>query len=61
MGARSVWWATYGGCVSRWATHFVMKTLPKVASEMGLSVLAYNFTRVRALVGKRPLMVAISA
>ena len=27
------------------ATHFLMKTLPKVASEMALSVLAYNLTR----------------
>ncbi len=26
------------------ATHFLMKTLPKVASEMALSVLAYNLT-----------------
>ena len=31
------------------ATHFLMKTLPKVASEMALSVLAYNLTRVAAL------------
>ena len=28
------------------ATHFLMKTLPKVATEMALSVLAYNLTRV---------------
>ena len=28
------------------ATHFLMKTLPRVASEMALHVLAYNFTRV---------------
>jgi hypothetical protein len=28
------------------ATHFLMKTLPKVASEMALSLLAYNLTRV---------------
>jgi hypothetical protein len=27
------------------ATHFLMKTLPKVASEMALSVLAHNLTR----------------
>jgi hypothetical protein len=38
-----------------------MKTLPKVASEMALSVLAYNFTRVLNLVGKRPLMAAIGS
>jgi len=29
------------------ATHFVMKTLPRVAAEMALHVLAYNLTRVR--------------
>lgn len=28
------------------ATHFLMKRLPKVASEMALHVLAYNMTRV---------------
>src|SRR5467141_2812902 len=33
------------------ATHFLMKTLPKVASEMALSVLAYNLTRVMNIVG----------
>jgi len=31
------------------ATHFLMKTLPRVASEMALHVLAYNLTRVRAV------------
>jgi transposase len=30
-----------------------MKTLPKVASEMALSVLAYNLTRVMNIVGTR--------
>ena len=28
------------------ATHFLMNTLPKVATEMALHVLAYNLTRV---------------
>ena len=42
------------------ATHFQMKTLPKVATEMALSVLAYNLTRVMNIVGIRPLMAAIS-
>jgi hypothetical protein len=28
------------------ATHFLMKTLPRVATEMALHVLAYNLTRV---------------
>jgi transposase len=43
------------------ATHFLMKTLPKVASEMALSVLAYNLTRVMNIVGTRALLVAIKA
>jgi transposase len=43
------------------ATHFLMKTLPRVASEMALHVLAYNLTRVMNIVGIRPLMVAIRA
>jgi Transposase DDE domain len=33
------------------ATHFLTKTLPKVAAEMALSVLAYNLTRVMNIVG----------
>jgi Transposase DDE domain len=33
------------------ATHFLTKTLPKVAAEMALSVLAYNLTRVMKVVG----------
>jgi len=28
------------------ATHFLMKTLPRVSTEMALHVLAYNLTRV---------------
>ena len=43
------------------ATHFLMKTLPKVASEMALSVLAYNLTRVMNIVGIKPLIAAIRA
>jgi transposase len=43
------------------ATHFVTKTLPKVAAEMALSVLAYNVTRVMNIVGIRPLIAAIEA
>ena len=37
------------------------KTLPKVAAEMALSVLAYNLTRVMNIVGPKPLMAAIAA
>jgi len=43
------------------ATHFLMKTLPKVASEMALSVLAYNLTRVMNIVGTTALLAAIRA
>ena len=41
------------------ATHFLMKTLPRVASEMALHVLAYNLTRVMNIVGVQPLLAAI--
>jgi transposase len=43
------------------ATHFLTKTLPKVATEMALSVLAYNLTRVVNIVGVNPLIAAIGA
>jgi hypothetical protein len=33
------------------ATHFLMKRLPKVATEMALNVLAYNMKRVMAIIG----------
>src|SRR3974377_1957866 len=33
------------------ATHFLMKTLPKVAAEMALHVLPSNLTRVMNIVG----------
>ena len=38
------------------ATHFLMKTLPRVAAEMALHVLAYNLTRVMNIIGIQPLM-----
>jgi hypothetical protein len=41
------------------ATHFLMKTLPKVATEMALHVLAHNFTRVMDIVGIKPFLAAI--
>ena len=40
------------------ATHFLMKTLPKVATEI---VLAYNLTRVMNIFGIKPLLAAIRA
>jgi transposase len=43
------------------ATHFLCKTLPKVATEMALCVLTYNLTRVLNIVGVEKLMEAITA
>jgi transposase len=43
------------------ATHFLVKTLPRVASEMALHVLAYNLTRVMNILGTGPLIAAIRA
>jgi transposase len=42
------------------ATHFLCKTLPKVATEMALCVLTYNLTRVLNIVGVEKLMEAIT-
>jgi len=41
------------GTIKCWmgATHFLMTTLPKVATEMALNVLAYNIKRVIAIMG----------
>jgi transposase len=43
------------------ATHFLMKTLPRVAAEMALHVLAYNLTRVMNIMGPGRLIAAIRA
>jgi transposase len=43
------------------ATHFLTKTLPRVATEMALHVLAYNLTRVMNIVGTKPLVAAMRA
>lgn len=43
------------------ATHFLMKTLPRVATEMALHVLAYNLTRVMNIMGVGPLFAAMRA
>jgi transposase len=41
------------GTIKAWmgATHFKMRTMPRVATEMALHVLAYNMTRVMAIIG----------
>jgi len=41
------------------AVHFLMKTLPRVAAEMALHVLAYNLTRVINIMGPGRLIAAI--
>jgi len=50
------------GTIKSWmgSTHFQMKTLKNVATEMALHVLAYNLKRVMAIMGVGPLMAAIS-
>ena len=41
------------------ATHFLTRTLPKVATEMALAVLAYNLTRVMNIMGVKPMIAAM--
>ena len=41
------------------ATHFLVKTLPRVGAEMALHVLAYNLTRVMNIMGPGRLIAAI--
>jgi len=43
------------------ATHFLMKQLKNVRTEMALSVLAYNLTRVMNIMGIEPLIEAMRA
>ena len=43
------------------ATNFLMKTLPRVAAEMALHVLAYNMTRVMTIMRTKPLIAAMRA
>ncbi len=51
------------GTIKCWmgATHFLMKRLKNVRTEMALSVLAYNLTRVMNIIGIRPLIQAMGA
>jgi transposase len=51
------------GTLKAWmgATHFKMKTLEKVRTEMSLHVLAYNLKRAITILGPRPLMEAMQA
>ena len=43
------------------ATHFLMRTLPKVATEIALHVLVYNLTRNLNIAGVKPIMAAVRA
>ena len=51
------------GTIKSWmgSTHFQMKTLPRVSTEMSLHVLAYNLKRVMTIIGVRPLIATIQA
>ena len=51
------------GTIKCWmgATHFLTTTLPKVATEMALNVLAYNMKRVIATLGVGALLQAMAA
>ena len=51
------------GTIKCWmgATHFLCTTLPKVATEMALNVLAYNMKRVMTILGVRALAAAMRA
>ena len=51
------------GTIKSWmgATHFQMKTLKHVGTEMSLHVLAYNMKRLINIMGVKPLMMAIKS
>ncbi len=51
------------GTIKFWmgSTHFQMKTLKRVGTEMALHVLAYNLKRVMNILGIGPLIAAMSA
>jgi len=50
------------GTLKAWmgATHFAMKTLPRVKTEMSLHVLAYNFKRVMQIIGFQSMISALA-
>ncbi len=51
------------GTLKAWMgwTHFLTRTLPKVATEMALNVLAYNMKRVMTILGVGGLLKAMQA
>ena len=51
------------GTLKAWIgpTYFLIRRLKNVRTEMALSVLAYNLTRIMNNIGIRPLLAAITA
>ncbi len=51
------------GTIKAWMghTHFLMKRLPNVKTEISLHILVYNMKRAMAVLGTKPLMEAIKA
>jgi Transposase DDE domain len=51
------------GTIKAWmgATHFRLRTLEKVGTEMSLHVVAYNLKRMIAILGVQPLIQATRA
>ena len=51
------------GTIKSWmgSTHFQMRTLKHVSTEMSLHVLAYNLKRAMCILGIKPLIRAIQA
>jgi hypothetical protein len=51
------------GTIKSWmgSTHFQMKTLKHVSTEMSLHVLAYNLMRTIKIMGAKPLISALRA
>ncbi len=51
------------GTIKSWmgSTHFQMKTLKRVGTEMALHVLAYNIKRAMNIMGIAPLIAAMGA
>jgi hypothetical protein len=49
------------GTLKAWmgSTHFQMKTLKRVRTEISLNILAYTFKRLIAILGVQPLIGAI--
>ncbi len=63
LAARSITVEHPYGTIKSWmgATHFKMRTLKNVATEMALHVLAYNMTRVINLMGIPAMIAAMKA